>query len=156
MRPVWARYTGAPESVHTARYTAVNTATGTPLGKAEVSLRCVAAYSPIIGSALGSIIAVIITPQPSTKASPSDTVSGMNMVIIMSGAPRLVRMTSTQAAAANRSKASDVTIVARFHAGVSGPPDGDLRSVAGPMGAVYAPPGSRATRAGALSGSTQD
>jgi hypothetical protein len=72
----------------------------------------------------------------------------MNIVIIMSGAPRLVRMTSTQATAANRSKASDVTIVARFHASVRDSPDGDRRGVAEPMGAVYAPPGSRATRAG--------
>jgi hypothetical protein len=45
-----------------------------------------------------------------------------------------------------------VTIVARFHAGVSGSPDGDLRGAAGPMGAVYARPGSRATRAGGLIG----
>ena len=104
----------------------MNTATGTPLGAATVSPRCVAAYRPIIGSALGSIIAVIMMPQLATKASPSDTVSGMNMVIIMSGAPRLDRMTLTQATAAIRSRMIEVATAARSRTGARGTRDAGI------------------------------
>ena len=101
-------------------------ATGTPLGPAAVSPRCVAAYRPIIGSALGSIIAVIMTPQLATKANPSEIVTGMNMVIIMSGSPRLERMTSTQATAAIRSRMIEVTIAARSRRGARESRDADI------------------------------
>ena len=90
------------------------------------SPRCVAAYRPIIGSALGSIIAVIMTPQLATKASPSDSVTGMNMVIIMSGAPRLDRMTSAQATAAIRSRLIEVTTAARSRTGARGSRDAGM------------------------------
>ena len=104
----------------------MNTATGTPLGAGAASPRCVAAYRPIIGSALGSIIAVIMTPQLATKASPSDSVTGMNMVIIMSGAPRLDRMTSAHATAAIRSRLIEVTTAARSRTGARGSRDAGM------------------------------
>src|SRR5215831_5396417 len=128
-----------PETAHTARYTNVNTAMGAPFGAVAASRRCVAPYRPIIGSALGSIIAVIMIPQLTTKASPSEIVTGMNMVIIMSGAPRLDRMTSIQATAAMRSKTIEVATVARSRTNTSGPLSvAGARSLAGTMGAVYA------------------
>jgi hypothetical protein len=69
-----------------------------------------------MGSALGSIMAVIMTAQLATNTIPSDSVSGMNMVIIMSGSPRLERTTSTQAAAAMRIRVAEVTSVTRSRA----------------------------------------
>jgi hypothetical protein len=70
-----------------------------------------------MGSALGSIMAVIMTAQLATNRIPSDSVSGMNMVIIMSGSPRLERTTSTQAAAAMRIRVAEVTRGTRWGAG---------------------------------------
>jgi hypothetical protein len=35
------------------------------------SLRCITAYRPIMGKALGSIIAAIMMAQPTTNATPS-------------------------------------------------------------------------------------
>ena len=69
-----------------------------------------------MGSALGSIMAVIMTAQLATNTIPSDSVSGMNMVIIMSGSPRLERTTSTQAAAPMRIRVAEVTSVTRSRA----------------------------------------
>src|SRR5262245_42736923 len=66
-----------------------------------------------MGTALGSIIAAIMTAQPARKARPSGIVTGMNMVIIMSGAPRLDLMTSAQATAATSKRAIEVMIVVR-------------------------------------------
>jgi len=130
-------YTGAPKAAHTARYTNAKTTTGTPLGPGAAAPRCVAPYRPIIGSALGSIIAVIMMPQLATKASPSDTVIGMNMVIIMSGSPRLDRTTSTQATAAIRSRMTEVTTVARSRTTMKCSPEADICQSAGITIAVY-------------------
>src|SRR5262245_23370022 len=112
-------YTATPEAAHTARYTSVKTTTGTPFGPGAAVLCCVAPYSPIMGSALGSIMAVIITAQPATKVTASASVSGMYIVIIMSGAPRLERTTSIHAAAATTTSTTDVTTVARSLGGAT-------------------------------------
>ena len=78
-----------------------------------------------------------MTPQLATKASPSDSVTGMNMVIIMSGAPRLDRMTSAQATAAIRSRLIEVTTAARSRTGARGSRDAGMWRSAETMGAVY-------------------
>src|SRR5262245_5926450 len=75
--------------------------------------------------------------QPATKASASGQASGMNMVIIMSGVPRVARMTSAQAAAAIRSRVIEVTTVARSRTG-AGTSRVDAFSPAEAMDAVYA------------------
>jgi hypothetical protein len=77
----------------------------------------VAPYSEIIGSALGSIIAVIMTPQPTTKARPSATVAGIGIVIIMAPPCRLDRTTDTQAAAAMSNRTTEVRTVIRSRTG---------------------------------------
>jgi hypothetical protein len=59
-------------------------------------------------------------PQLTTKAIPSEIVSGMNMVIIMSRVPRLDWMTSTQATVATKSRTIEVTTVARSRRGAPG------------------------------------
>ncbi len=109
--------------------------------------RCVAPYRLIIGSALGSIIAVIMMPQLMTKASPSDTVIGMNIVIIMSGAPRLDRTTLTQATAAIRSRMTEVTTVARARTGTRRSPEAGICRSAGITAAVYVWRGGKAMAA---------
>src|SRR5262249_59289867 len=64
IKAVWARYTGTPETAHTARYTRVNTATGTPLDTVPDTPRCVAPNRPIIAPALGSPKAAPCAPPP--------------------------------------------------------------------------------------------
>jgi hypothetical protein len=76
-------------------------------------------------------------PQLATKTSPWDTVIGMDMVIIMSGSPRLDRMTPTQATAAIRSRMTEVTTVARSRTTMKGSLEADICRSAGITAAVY-------------------
>jgi hypothetical protein len=64
-----------------------------------------------MGRALGSIIAVIMTPQPRTKAVPSAHVAGIG-IVIMSSPCRLDRTTETHAATATARRTAEVRSVA--------------------------------------------
>src|SRR5262245_49337595 len=89
-----------------------------------------------------------MTAQPPTKVSASATVAGMNMVIIMSGGPRLDRMTSTQATAAIMSRMIEVTTDVRPRKGGRVTRDADICCWAGTMDAVYVGCGDEATDRG--------
>ena len=99
----------------------MNTATGAPRDGTP-SRRWVAPYSAIIGIALGSIIAAIITAQPTVNAIHRRG-GRHHIVIIMSSSPRrLDRTTDTHAAAATHEQDEKVRTVARSQRGAGASP----------------------------------
>src|SRR5262249_19249582 len=64
-----------------------------------------------------------MTAQPTTNASPSASVAGIGIVIIMSSPRRLVTTTATHAGAASRSSSADVRTETRSRSG-DGPGSG--------------------------------
>src|SRR4029078_1917564 len=76
------------------RYVAANAATAVARARAP-ALRCVAAYRPIMGRALGSIMAVIMTAQAATYAHASAADGVMTICMPAMSSPLIGERTST-------------------------------------------------------------
>src|SRR6266850_6740972 len=105
---------GSPVIPHTTRYMSTNEAIAVALAAGPGALRWVAAYNPIMGSALGSIIAAIITAHAATNATASPTDGAMTIPVpAISSASIGDHSMDAQAPAVTSSKTAYVSVVAR-------------------------------------------
>src|SRR5262249_58408812 len=105
---------GTPVIAQSVTYTAVNAVTAAALATVLGASRCIAAYRPIIGMALGSIIAPIMIAHAATKVRPSASVGVIAISMpAMSCSLIGIRSIASQETAVTPRSAAYVTRVAR-------------------------------------------